>query len=600
MSATPSGSQRVVIRLAIDQDRATIYGHRHAVYASELGQHPENAEAVLSDALDAHNLYIVALLGAEIAGFVSITPPGRHRYSVDKYFARDDMPFPFDDNLFEVRLLTVVSRFRGGQLGGELSALLLYAAFRWVERHGGTRIVAIGRREVLGLYQRVGLRPLGRVIESGAVTYELLTATMKELLDCLRHYSIALRQLEPRVDWQMGMPFPAAAGCFHGGAFFEAIGDEFDHLERGETIINADVLDAWYPPSPRVLAALHGRLPWLIRTSPPTHAEGLTRVIAQARGVGPESILVGAGSSPLIFLALRHWLSPESRVLLLDPTYGEYAHVLERVIRCQVERLTLSRQEGYALDPARLAEALASRPDWVILVNPNSPTGHHVPRSALADVLRRVPRETRVWVDETYVEFAGPAQSLEDLASTSRNVLVCKSMSKVYALSGARVGYLCGPADLLEELRPLTPPYAVGLLAQVAAVEALRDPNYYAGRVAETHVLRAEVVAGLVDLGLTEVIPGVANFVLLHLPDDGPDAATVVTRCRVAGLFLRDAGGMGSGLGRRALRLAVKDRDTNRRMLQILGDALMGGFESKRITPARNNRTNLSPKRKQG
>src|SRR4051812_25134335 len=113
-------------------------------------------------------------------------------------------------------------------------------------------------------------------------------------------------------------------------------------------------------------------------------------------------------------------------------------------------------------------------------------------------------------------------------------------MSKVYALSGARVGYLCGPTDLLEELRPLTPPYAVGLLAQVAAVEALRDPNYYAARVAETHELREELVSRLKALGLTEIVPGVANFVLLHLPDDGPDAATVVTRCRSAGLFLRD------------------------------------------------------------
>jgi histidinol-phosphate/aromatic aminotransferase/cobyric acid decarboxylase-like protein len=574
MSANRTESHRVVIRPADDADRPAIYRHRHAVYASELGQHSENAQAKLSDALDGHNLYIVALLGGEIAGFVSITPPGGHAYSVDKYFARADMPFPFDDDLFEVRLLTVVSRFRGGQLGGELSGLLLYAAFRWVERQGGTRVVAIGRREVLGLYRRVGLRPLGRVIQSGAVTYELLSASMVELLERLRHYAIALRQLEPRVDWRMGMPFPVAAGCFHGGASFEAIGDEFDHLERDDAVINADVLDAWYPPSPRVVAALRDRLPWLLRTSPPTHAEGLTRVIARERGVGPESILVGAGSSALIFLALRHWLTAKSRVVLLDPTYGEYAHVLERLIRCRVDRLTLSREAGYALEPSRLAEALAGRPDWVILVNPNSPTGHHLPRPVLADVLSGCPRETRVWVDETYVEFAGAGQSLEHLAATSRNVIVCKSMSKVYALSGARVGYLCGPADLIEELRPSVPPYAVGLPAQVAAVEAIRDPDYYAGRVAETHILRAELIAGLADLGMKEVIPGVANFVLLHLPDDGPDAATVATRCRLEGLYLRDAGGMGSGLGRRAIRLAVKDRDTNRRMLRNLGDAL--------------------------
>lgn len=89
------------------------------------------------------------------------------------------------------------------------------------------------------------------------------------------------------------------------------------HLAR--QIINADVLDAWFPPSPTVLATLQENLPWLLQTSPPTHAEGLIRVIARTRGVLEACILPGAGSSSLIFLALRQWLTSTSRVLLLDP-----------------------------------------------------------------------------------------------------------------------------------------------------------------------------------------------------------------------------------------------------------------------------------------
>jgi len=67
----------------------------------------------------------------------------------------------------------------------------------------------------------------------------------------------------------------------------------------------------------------------------------MTRVIARTRGVSPENILPAAGSSDAIFLAFRQWLTPTSRVLILDPTYGEYAHVLERVIGCRVIRLPL-------------------------------------------------------------------------------------------------------------------------------------------------------------------------------------------------------------------------------------------------------------------
>ena len=73
--------------------------------------------------------------------------------------------------------------------------------------------------------------------------------------------------------------------CYHGGAFFDAIGAEFNHLERRHEIINADVLDAWFPPSPKVIAALEEDFTWLLRTSPPTHSEGMVRVIARAENV---------------------------------------------------------------------------------------------------------------------------------------------------------------------------------------------------------------------------------------------------------------------------------------------------------------------------
>ena len=67
-----------------------------------------------------------------------------------------------------------------------------------------------------------------------------------------------------------------------------------------------------------------------------------------------------------------------------------------------------------------------------------------------------------------------------------------------------------------------------------------------------------------------EIIPGVANFVLCHLMDDGPDAASIVHKCREYGLFLRDAENMSPGLGRHAIRIAVKDTATNHKMLDIL------------------------------
>jgi histidinol-phosphate/aromatic aminotransferase/cobyric acid decarboxylase-like protein len=211
----------------------------------------------------------------------------------------------------------------------------------------------------------------------------------------------------------------------------------------------------------------------------------------------------------------------------------------------------------------------------VVLVNPNSPTGQHVVRTDLERVLGDVSERTRVWIDETYVEYAGPGQSLERFAAASRNVIVCKSMSKAYALSGARVAYLCASALRLQNLRSLLPPWSVSLLAQVSAVNALKDPGYYAERYRETHVLRADLAERLSGIEGLEIVPGMANFLLCFLPPEGQDAETVVRACRKHDLFLRNTATMGARLGNHAVRIAVKSRAENERIATILSDVLM-------------------------
>lgn len=371
-------------------------------------------------------------------------------------------------------------------------------------------------------------------------------------------------------------PLPEEGHCTHGGAFFEAVGEGFRTLGRSAEVVNADVLDAWFPPAPGTVQAVQEFLPWLLRTSPPADAGGLVQAIAGARGVPPQALAVGAGSSALIYLAFREWLTPRSRVLLPDPTYGEYAHVLEHVIGCTPERFVLPGQSGFSLDAdAWIAQIERGRYDLVVLVNPNNPTGQMLPRRVLEPLLARIPPGTRLWVDEAYLDYLGSGESVESLAARSGNIIVCKSLSKVYALSGARAAYLCGPPALMQSMRRLTPPWAVSLPAQVAAVAALRDPDYYARCYRETGHLRGALVSALAQaVPALRVIEGRANSLLCFLPPHGPDAATVVARCRLRDVFLRDMSGAGRTLGSHAVRIAVKDGPANRRIAEALADAL--------------------------
>ena len=559
----------VRITLAGPGEREQIYSARHRVYALELGQHHTNPQRRLRDPLDDFNCYIVARQGTELLGFVSVTTPGRD-YSIDKYFQRANLPFRVDDKLYEVRLLTVPSSHRGRFV----APLLMYAAFRLIESQKGTQLVVIGRREVLDLYLRFGFERCGMETKAGAVTYDLLTASSDTIRRILASYEPHLHRIERQIAWELPFSFRRAIDCEHGGSFWSAVGDDFASLEKAHEIISADVLDAWFPPAPQVIAALERHLPVLVRTSPPTRCEGMVRAIASARGLNAECILPAAGSSALIFLAFRRWLTSQSRALVIDPGYGEYAHVLANVIGCQVDSLPLCRANQYRIDAAKLAQRLSAGYDIVVLVNPNSPTGVLLARSELEPVLAEASANTRVWIDETYIEYAGLQHSVEHFAARSAGVFVCKSMSKAYALSGLRAAYLAGPAVDIQDLRQFVPPWSVSLPAQVAVVHALAASDYYSERYCETRVLRQQFAAELRGQFGFEVVPSDTNFLLCHVPASCPPAAEICQRTQQRGVFLRDAGHISSRLGERCIRIAVKDAIGNRRVLEVLGSIL--------------------------
>lgn len=354
--------------------------------------------------------------------------------------------------------------------------------------------------------------------------------------------------------------------AFHGGSFFEAIGTRLDQLENAEGIVSADVLDAWFDPAPAVLEALVEHLPFLLRTSPPTHAEGLAEVIAEVRGIDPERIMVGAGSSDLIFLLFPHL---NSRTLILDPMYGEYSFILESVVGCEVVRHMLDPRRGFELCLKELAGTIErGKPGVVALVNPNSPTGHYVHRDGLVELVDRFPQILFV-VDEAYIDFVDRALSLETVRRP--NLIVIKSLSKVYALSGVRAAYMVAPPDLVESIAPKSPPWAVSLPGQLAAIKALQSQAYYDARYRETQEYREAFLAHVKAEGF-QVVNGCANFILL----DVGDAERFCTLAKEDGVYLRNCDSMSSRFSGEYVRTAVKTPELNERILQALKQCRVG------------------------
>ncbi len=196
------GTRRRTVSIASADDRAAIYQLRHDVFASELGQHATRADGLLSDTLDAFNIYFVVKRNHEVSAFISMTPPGPHGYSMDKYVSRAAMPELVHDKTYEARLLTVKGTCRGS--GDAL--LVIYAAYTWVKARGGTKIIGMGRREVLPLYQRLGFCLTGVQVQSGAVDYEFIVGTIDEISRAEIEHRDAIAKALADVEWDRSLP----------------------------------------------------------------------------------------------------------------------------------------------------------------------------------------------------------------------------------------------------------------------------------------------------------------------------------------------------------------------------------------------------------
>lgn len=356
--------------------------------------------------------------------------------------------------------------------------------------------------------------------------------------------------------------------AFHGGRFFEAIGTDFHDLSRAKSVISADVLDAWFDPAPRVTEKLREYLPFLMRTSPPVHGAGLLSAISEVRGVPAANLCLGGGSSHLIFTLLPLLTSENSRILILDPMYGEYAHVLEQVLHRNVCRHHLHEEENFQIDSAHLFEHVrVLQPDLLIVVNPNSPTGQYWRRTDLLELVQRFP-DTLCLVDETYIDYLFGNQSLEGQVTRFRNLMVLKSMSKVYALSGLRVAYMAASEEIARKVSRYLAPWSVSLPAQVAAVEALHNPEYYQQRYRETHLLRCEALEPLGELDGVQAFGSCANFYLVKCLQQS--AACVQKQLQEENIFIRHCDSMSPRFHDDFLRIAVKNREQNERIVKAL------------------------------
>ncbi len=295
---------------------------------------------------------------------------------------------------------------------------------------------------------------------------------------------------------------------------------------------------------------------------PEPFADELRRALAGYLGVPEECILVGNGSDDLLEQCAKAFLTPKDSAVLTPPTFSYYRILVQMYGSRCVEVPMVEGEEEYAF-PESLPEA-ASGAKLVFLCSPNNPTGNVVHRSLLEELLEL---ETVVVLDEAYAEFAG--ESFAPLVRHHENLVVTRTFSKAFGLAGVRVGYCLASEELVGYLARLRQPFSVSLLAQVAALAALRDEPFLRRSVEMVREGREYLGGELRRLG-ARVYASRANFLLFRtprgdLPEELLKRGVIVRGCR------------SFGLDDTYVRVSVGTPEQNRRFVEALEEVILGG-----------------------
>jgi histidinol-phosphate aminotransferase len=295
----------------------------------------------------------------------------------------------------------------------------------------------------------------------------------------------------------------------------------------------------------------------------PTAAALKKRLRAVMRIPGALGLVLGNGSDELIQMLSLLLARPGAVALAPEPSFVMYRM---SAVAAGMRYVGVPLRGDFSLDEPALMEAIrVHRPALVWLAYPNNPTGNLFPREAILRVVAAAPGV--VAVDEAYYAFSGGA-SLLDEVGRHPNLLLVRTVSKL-GLAGLRLGLAAGPADWMEELEKLRPPYNVNVLTAAAAEWLLERHEVLDEQTRRIVADRAALEAALDRLPGVRRYPSAANFVLVRVAD----APAAFESLKQRGILVRNLHGSHPHLAH-CLRLTVGTADENAKLLEALASIL--------------------------
>ena len=327
-----------------------------------------------------------------------------------------------------------------------------------------------------------------------------------------------------------------------------------------ERVPDIDLSGTEWPdlPHSEIVNAAIARARGRVNGYPDRHAAGTRRLLAERLEVSPDQIALGNGAAELLQSAALALLSPGDELVMPWPSYPLYP-----LMAAHAGATPVSVEDGPVLD------AISERTRAVVICNPNDPTGAYISSDDLGNLLSALPEGVHVLLDEALIHF----QDTEDINACLRLVdafprlLVVRTFSKIYGLSGLRAGYAVGSDSRL--LAAASPVLGVNALTQAAVEHALRHGDAEVDRrrrlvARERHFLTEELRA--LDADVTD---SQANFLWIRVRDlSGDELANAL---RKQGVIVAAGGPLGED---HHIRAAVRNEQASKRLLTAIENLL--------------------------
>jgi threonine-phosphate decarboxylase len=306
-----------------------------------------------------------------------------------------------------------------------------------------------------------------------------------------------------------------------------------------------------------------------ISAYPDSNSNELRQVIAgHFNGLTKGNVIVGNGSTELMYLFAEVFLKKGDKAVMPAPTFGEY----ESAVRKTGESPKFVKLgKTFNIDVELFKHELAGT-KLLFLCTPNNPTSMLIPQETLTEIIEAaLKKDTFVFLDEDFLEFVQNEKTLTMIGKIKKypNLFILRSFTKIFGLTGLRVGYGIANEETINVLTCAKIPWNVNCLAQAAAVAALKDEEH----LRKTHELikkeKAWLQGELGNFGSFKFSEPDANFFFIDIRKSGLTAAEIKNKMLKQGILIRDCTSF-KGLDEFFIRIAVKTRLENEKLIEAL------------------------------